>query len=604
MLAGSSDSIDPEVEKRLRDLLSHGVARAAADVHPAVIFDCGRANSVAALMGQGVADRGRRSQLVGVAPVPDVSERSQMSNGHGVEVGALALDHSHFVMVRSQYPADATALMIGMADALSQDSAGGAKSLPVVGVLTGGRDDEGDRALEEVLAIVRHGWPLFVLEGTGPLPDQIAGLVTQQHRKARRQESGFWSMLAGLPLLHGLTHFEAPSPELQEIIEDGRLTVVSREQNGSNLRSQLARSLVKPPPESVLLLAWRRFSEYDLNAGRHQKRFVHLKDRALKLGVASTVVALVYSAPPGQFAAQLAWLQGDTASDPSADHDRTADRVSLFLALETRFKAGSKYILLREAAEAVKRGIYSYRVVSQLSPIPPPAGANTQANPTTPDLAGDRLPATPDALAKYLATIGRRLMTTDVKEAALEPYSGPLPPPMYAAEARDDAVSPLTGDEYVKIRVGDQIQFYSRKTNAMERKLRNLQVLILVFGALGAFLAAIEWQYWLPITAALVTALTAFIEYRQFEQILVKYNFTKSALEDLRSWWRSLSDEERTAGTPAADANIRRLVRETEAVLESEISGWVQYLKEATTQKQATAPGSGADGAPPPQDQQ
>ena len=278
--------------------------------------------------------------------------------------------------------------------------------------------------------------------------------------------------------------------------------------------------------------------------------------------------------------------------------------VSLFLALETRFKAGSKYILLREAAEAVKRGIYSYRVVAQLSPIPSPAGADTQANPTTPDLGGDRLPATPDALAKYLATIGRRLMTTDVKEAALEPYSGPLPPLMYAAEARDDAVSPLTGDEYVKIRVGDQIQFYSRKTNAMERKLRNLQVLILVFGALGAFLAAIEWQYWLPITAALVTALTAFIEYRQFEQILVKYNFTKSALEDLRSWWRSLSDEERIAGTPAADANIRRLVRETEALLESEISGWVQYLKEATTQKQATAPESGAAGAPPPQDQQ
>jgi hypothetical protein len=163
---------------------------------------------------------------------------------------------------------------------------------------------------------------------------------------------------------------------------------------------------------------------------------------------------------------------------------------------------------------------------------------------------------------------------------------------MYAASAIDDGVSSLTGDEYVKIRVGDQIQFYSRRTNQMERKLRWLQVAILVFGAVGAFLAATDLQYWLPITAALVTALTAFVEYRQFEQILIKYNFAKSTLEDLYAWWRSLSDVERTAGTAIADANIRRLVRETEAVLESENSGWVQYLKEAMTQKPAATPGA------------
>ena len=156
---------------------------------------------------------------------------------------------------------------------------------------------------------------------------------------------------------------------------------------------------------------------------------------------------------------------------------------------------------------------------------------------------------------------------------------------MFGAEAYDDGFSPLDPDTYVKIRIGDQLKFYTLRTNQYEKRIRQLQYLMLVFGGLGTFLAAIGAQYWLPLTAAIVSAATAFLEYQQLEQILTKYNLTKSSLENARANWLALPEAERPK-------NIQKLVRDVEAILESENQGWVQYVTQVQEAGQEEGAGS------------
>jgi hypothetical protein len=156
---------------------------------------------------------------------------------------------------------------------------------------------------------------------------------------------------------------------------------------------------------------------------------------------------------------------------------------------------------------------------------------------------------------------------------------------MFGAAADDDGFSFIDPEKYIKIRVGDQLKFYTSRTNDYERRLRRLQTWMLIFGGIGTFLAAVGAQYWLPLTAAMVAAFTAYLEYQQWEQILTKYNLTKASLENTRANWLALSEEERSKG-------VQKLVRDVEAILESENQGWVQYVNQVQEE-----PGKGNDKA-------
>jgi hypothetical protein len=77
--------------------------------------------------------------------------------------------------------------------------------------------------------------------------------------------------------------------------------------------------------------------------------------------------------------------------------------------------------------------------------------------------------------------------------------------------------------------------------------------------------------------------MTAFLEYRQLEQTLTKYNLTKSSLENVRSNW--LAQQSTEMSVEQKQIAIQNLVREVEATLESENQGWVQYVSQAQEQE-------------------
>jgi hypothetical protein len=132
------------------------------------------------------------------------------------------------------------------------------------------------------------------------------------------------------------------------------------------------------------------------------------------------------------------------------------------------------------------------------------------------------------------------------------------------------------------LRLGDQLDYYSKKTPQLEKQIKQMQVAILVAGGAGTLLAAVGAELWVALTTALATSLTTWLVSRQPEETLVRYNQAAADLGNVRDWWTKLS--------PAAKRNpknIDQLVEVTEKVLETETSGWVQRMENALAQLKA-----------------
>ena len=196
IVTGGAGGLDKDMESneelrsRLVQLFSRGIARAAVDAD-ALIIDGGTQSGVMALIGQGVADRGRKSVLLGVSPAGKVTYPGGPAEGSVEDGGPLDPNHSHFVLVQADEWGGETETMYELAEALAQGVLGppppaeGAgtqddeekmpsKEIPVVTVLVSGGLD--GIAKGEALRSVRHGWPIIVVEGSGRLADEIVRL--------------------------------------------------------------------------------------------------------------------------------------------------------------------------------------------------------------------------------------------------------------------------------------------------------------------------------------------------------------------------------------------------------------------------------------------
>ena len=200
-------------------------------------------------------------------------------------------------------------------------------------------------------------------------------------------------------------------------------------------------------------------------------------------------------------------------------------------------------------------------------------------------------------LAKAVDDITKQLARTEANTTALPVYAGPIPPE-FAVNPRDDGISFLRTDQYVRMRLEDNLAFYRRKTIWLETQLRRMHVWILLAGAAGTLLAALGGSLviWITLSTALASALMLFMSHRQIEATLVGYNQTASDLDNILSWWTSLEPAEQ-----AMRRNIEALSKYTEQVLADEMAGWSQRMNdvlENLRDGQATERGEGRAAAP------
>jgi hypothetical protein len=297
--------------------------------------------------------------------------------------------------------------------------------------------------------------------------------------------------------------------------------------------------------------AWRQFATYDQLAKRLRAAFTRLLALTLTLGVLATLLALLDDQVGGGPVLHWALVVVPVL-------------VSVMIAVSSRRSFGQRWVVLRSAAESVKAEIYRYRAL-------------TMGNP---DGAAQ--------LAARLAVIETRLMRTEASRGALPPYQGPLPPAdsvsvVSVAGGRDDGLSALDSERYLRLRVGDQAAYYHRRVKVLDRRRNALYLLAVLAGAAGAILAAAHRELWVTLTGGTSAAALAYLGYLQFDSTIVAYNQAAARLAALAREWRAAGPEQRTA------VAFERLVAQCESALAAEQAGWVKHQNDAVAE--ANTPG-------------
>jgi len=551
MISGGAGKLDEKLKPRLTQLFSRGVARAAIDIN-AVLIDGGTCSGVMEMVGQGVADRGYKTPLIGVSPAPLICYKGYPANEESAEISPDAervpLDkhHSHFVLVDTPNWGGEANVMYNLGDSLTRAEG---QSIPAVTILVNG----GCLSRLEVLRSVRLGWPIIVVAGSGRLADDIAKLMEER------------------PDI-------IDDPDLAEIIEDGKLQIIDINSNVEGLERLIYRQL---RADSSLRLAWEQFGIMDKNASRQQAKYQRLQSYILLLGVVGTVLALTQtslehlvkdisnSSPDNTICLYfIQKLCGKEAVVDIINNINTFLRYIIMLipimitalwAAIKNFNAGNKWILLRSSAELIKSEIYCYR-----------ARASTYSF-----LHPDRADSREMRLAEKLKNFSEQLMQTEVNSAALLSYDKEIPP-KDSTEKDDDGFCNLSPERYVTVRLENQLNFYRGKTKKIEKQLYFLQWMAYIIGGVGTLLAALSLELWIALTASITAAIGTYIQYKGLDDKLIKYNQAASGLINVRSWWVALSADEQ-----ANQANIDKLVISAEGILKSEFSSWVETMQES-----------------------
>jgi SMODS and SLOG-associating 2TM effector domain 1/Protein of unknown function (DUF4231)/SLOG in TRPM, prokaryote len=416
------------------------------------------------------------------------------------------------------------------------------KNIPGVIVLVNG----GEIAKREAWYSIQRGWPLIVIKGSGRIADAIATLWEEKQTPQRNNTAS------------------STDPELTEIIEKGDVHLFPLDGMIEQFEKLLKQLLYRT---SVLSYAWELFALYDQNAKRLRKYFERLQFAIISVGIGATAVVVLqvllrsYKVlTTGSLTDQL--VHGIIVLLPII--------ISILIAGASRFTPGSKWVLLRASAEAIKREIYRYRTeTGDYKKNSVPSSQSLQSSSLQEPMASPQ-----EKFTEKIADISQRLMQTEMNVSALRPYSGPIPPRMYGAEENDNGYSKLTPERYIAIRIGDQLSYFRDRTNKLATELTRYYWLIFVAGGVGTLLAALGVEPIVALMTALAAAFASYLEYRQTEYTLVKYNQTLSNLNNAKNMWMGLPEEKRIE-------KFDKLVNTTEQILETESVGWVQQMHDA-----------------------
>ncbi len=558
---GEPSNLDESLNARLKLLSNLGIARVAVE-EEALIIDGGTQAGIMAMMGQGVAERGYKTTLLGVLPADLVTYPGPPAHNSQSEHTPLDPNHSHFALMRGDKWGDETALMYQLADELSRGEEG--KRIPLVTILVNGEEI----AMHKAWHSVQKGWPIIVIEGSDRSADEIARLwrkknEQQEQRKKRilfgRSQKKKTQQQNGLAIL---------DPELTEIIEKGDIHLFPLEGPIEQFEKLLKQLLNR---SDILSHAWQLFALYDENANKQQKSFLGLQDWILGVGLLATAIVvtqvLLKQTSILTTNASLNWIIHYTIV-------LLPIIVSILIAGTSRFTPGNKWILLRASAEAIKREIYRYR--TETGEYKKEVGRSAVSS----DDGKPKL--TPqEKFTEKISDISRHLMQTEINVAALQPYNGPIPPKMYGAEAKDDGYSKLTPERYMSIRIGDQLTFFRGRSNTLAKKLKRNYWWIFIAGGVGTLLAALGFEPVVALTGALAAAFASYLQYQQVEYTLIKYNQTASNLNNAKHLWIGLPQNRHTE-------SFEQLVSTTEQILETENMGWVQQMHDALAELRNT----------------
>jgi hypothetical protein len=304
-----------------------------------------------------------------------------------------------------------------------------------------------------------------------------------------------------------------------------------------------------PKNTPILEVAWTRVAHLDAiskkrSSGHHRtRRWIAL------LGVLATLFAILTQLlQPENSASPLLRLAAKTL------FVATPILASTLAAFASKKFSNADWLITRAAAEEIQKEIYFFRTILQ------------------------KKKSRRSYLETRLAEIQRQIYNALNGEFSFEKYKGPIPPnynPEYPNS--DPGFDDLTGEEYFRYRLEDQLNWHNKEINEYKVERDRLTILILVAGALGAVFAAAGQglSIWVAFTASITAALIGWQELRNIDVIVRNYSKVVMELMILKDHWLNLEPEERTT------AEFNKMVRGCEEVLWAQNTEYIKSMQEA-----------------------
>ena len=304
---------------------------------------------------------------------------------------------------------------------------------------------------------------------------------------------------------------------------------------------------VEPQPNvPVLNIAWTRYTQLDALSEKHAKPHYRWRRWTAILGVLAALFAVITQAysnfMPNWLSLALKVLLIATPI--------TASVLASFV---NKFYDGNDWLVSRAGAEEILKEIYMYRTLYKTK--------------------SDRR----EWLEKRLTNIQRQVFRGMGGELVLGKTPDKIPP-YYDSDnpSSDPGFKDLTGPEYLKFRLEDQLAWHIRKVQQFETERTRMQVYILAAGGLGAFLAAMGggFSIWVAVTASVGAALIGWQELRNLDGTIKNYSKVIMELSIIYDHWNMLEPEERT------DAEFFQMVKSTEDVLWNQNIEYIKSMQE------------------------
>jgi len=302
-----------------------------------------------------------------------------------------------------------------------------------------------------------------------------------------------------------------------------------------------------PKTAPILQIAWTRYAHMAAMSRKRTTAFYSVRRWILGLGVIATLFAILTEMYFSETESLLGLIVKIIfVSAPVA--------ASILAAFSSKFYSGGHWLIYRSGAEEVKKEIYIYRTILQKNP-------RARAY-----------------LEKRLGEIQRGLYQSMSGEFAYEPYNGPIPPGYRQNDPNSDSgFHDLTGDEYFRYRVEDQLDWHNKSILRNKRERRLMTLFILAAGGLGIVFAA--WpgvlSLWVAFTASITSALIGWQELRNIDKFIGNYSKVVMELTLVYDHWINLEPEERT--TP----EFYKMVRRTENILWSQNQEYIKVMQDA-----------------------
>lgn len=305
----------------------------------------------------------------------------------------------------------------------------------------------------------------------------------------------------------------------------------------------------------ILEVAWQKFAQYDDASVKRTASFTRLRRSILIFGVLATLLSILVTIYPNEFPRMGSFvLKIMLVASPII--------ASVLAAIGNEYYSTGDWLVARAGAEEILKEIYTYRTILRDSP------------------------KRREWLEKRLAKIQRSVYRGMNGELVMETFKGALPPkPRFnpSEPGNDNGFNDLSGDEYFKYRLENELRWHEKKIIAKQRERFRLQAFIYTTGALGAIIGAIATfgdvtssvAIWVALTAALTGAFSVWQQLKNLELVVRNYSKVIIELGIISDHWKNLEAEERT------QTEVNRMVRATEDMLWSRNVEYIKSMQEA-----------------------